>query len=269
LHEGDLVANYPFDASRVEGMTQYSKSPDDSTFKHLAQVYANNHAHMSKNDHAPCDGTPSDNFARQGGITTGAKWYSVSGGMQDFNYLATNSFEITLELSCEKFPAAELLPTYWSDNQKALLEFIWQTHLGFKGVVRDAVTGKPIKNAIVWVRNVTASNMETPIKHPVTTGRLGDYFRPIIDGSYQVAIEAEGYEPTMRVVNITNKPNTEAQRIDFMLRPEFADEMQIPLEEQQMAGQPEEEYRLSPEQATQLAEMVEYARQHYNQPLYS
>jgi hypothetical protein len=73
----------------------------------------------------------------------------------------------------------------------------------------------------------------------------------------------------MRVVNITNKPNTEAQRIDFMLRPEFADEMQIPLEEQQMAGQPEEEYRLSPEQATQLAEMVEYARQHYNQPLYS
>jgi hypothetical protein len=53
LHEGDLVANYPFDASRVEGMSEYSKSPDDSTFKYLAQVYANNHAHMAKNDHAP------------------------------------------------------------------------------------------------------------------------------------------------------------------------------------------------------------------------
>lgn len=92
--------------------------------------------------------------------------------MQDFNYLATNSFEITLELSCEKFPAADLLPNYWSDNQKALLEFIWQTHLGFKGVVRDAVTGKPIKNAIVWVRNVTASNLDAPIRHPVTTGNL-------------------------------------------------------------------------------------------------
>ncbi|KAI6175688.1 putative effector protein [Aphelenchoides bicaudatus] len=269
LHEGDLVANYPFDASRVEGASEYAKSPDDSTFKHLAQVYANNHAHMSKNDHAPCDGTASDNFARQGGITNGAKWYSVSGGMQDFNYLATNSFEITLELSCEKFPAAELLPTYWSDNQNALLEFIWQTHLGFKGVVRDAVTGKPIKNAVVWVRNVTASNLETPIKHPVTTGRLGDYFRPIIDGSYQVAIEAEGYEPVMRIVNVTNKAYTEASRVDFMLRPENADELQIPLEEQQMGEQPEEEYRLTPEQTAQLAEMIEYARQHYNQPLYS
>jgi len=45
---------------------------------------------MAKNDHEPCDGTAQNNFARQGGITNGAKWYSVAGGMQDFNYLATN-----------------------------------------------------------------------------------------------------------------------------------------------------------------------------------
>jgi len=275
LHEGDLVANYPFDASRVEDLSEYSKSPDDSTFKHLAQVYADNHAHMAKNDHAPCDGTPSDNFARQGGVTNGAKWYSVSGGMQDFNYLATNSFEITLELSCEKFPPAALLPTYWADNRKALLEFIWQSHLGFKGVVRDAQTGKPIKNAVVWVRNVTASNIETPIKHPVTTSRVGDYFRPLIDGSYQIAVEAEGYEPAMRVVNITNKPYTEAQRVDFFLRP-IEDEQQVTNElAQQYAGvgqqdPPNEDYQLSPEQTAQLIELISYARQQNKiQPLYN
>ncbi|CAD5228507.1 unnamed protein product [Bursaphelenchus xylophilus] len=219
LHEGDLVANYPFDASVMEGMSDYSKSPDDVTFRHLAQTYASNHAHMAKNDHAPCDGTPSDNFARQGGITNGAKWYSVSGGMQDFNYLATNAFEITLELSCQKMPPAEELPNFWTDNKKALLEFMWMTHMGVKGVVVDQITGKPIPNAVIWIRNLTSTKNEAPIKHPVTTALSGDFFRPIIDGQYQLAVEAEGYQPEMRAVNVTNKAHGEAQIVNFQLKP--------------------------------------------------
>lgn len=125
IHEGDLVANYPFDLSR-DGQNKYTKAPDDITFRHLALSYAETHAHMAKPDHKSCDLSPDSEFSKHGGITNGARWYSVKGGMQDFNYLATNCFEITLELSCEKFPSASRLEQFWNDNKNALLEFMWQ-----------------------------------------------------------------------------------------------------------------------------------------------
>ena len=44
--------------------------------------------------------------------------------MQDYNYFHSNCFEITLELSCCKFPYASELEKYWNDNKQALLAFI-------------------------------------------------------------------------------------------------------------------------------------------------
>lgn len=123
LHGGALVANYPYDMSD-DGTTsgKYSASPDDRTFRYLASVYARNHKSMTNS--TPCqDG---DDFTKQGGITNGAAWYSISGSMQDFNYLASNDFEITLELGCDKYPPASKLQKEWNDNKEALLEFMWQ-----------------------------------------------------------------------------------------------------------------------------------------------
>ena len=51
----------------------YSATPDDALFKHLAQVYSNNHLTMHKNVAKNCG----DSFP--GGITNGAHWYDVPG----------------------------------------------------------------------------------------------------------------------------------------------------------------------------------------------
>lgn len=49
-----------------------------------------------------------------------------AGGMQDYNYLHANCFEITLELSCCKYPHASELSKEWELNKEPLLAYIEQ-----------------------------------------------------------------------------------------------------------------------------------------------
>lgn len=57
--------------------SQPSLTPDDDVFKHLSLTYANNHAKMSRG--VACkSATPQ--FEQ--GITNGAAWYPLTGGMQ-------------------------------------------------------------------------------------------------------------------------------------------------------------------------------------------
>lgn len=63
------------------------------------------------------------------GITNGAAWYVIDGGMQDWSYAYTSDMEVTIELGCRKYPAESDLKSYWDDNKGALLAYITQVGL--------------------------------------------------------------------------------------------------------------------------------------------
>ncbi|KAK4298554.1 hypothetical protein Pmani_029112 [Petrolisthes manimaculis] len=222
FHGGDLVANYPFDASRSGKPREYAHSPDDDTFRHLAEVYADNHPRMSDAKRPPC--TLGDHsFGPDGGVTNGAAWYSVRGGMQDFNYLSSNALEVTLEVGCDKYPPASTLKGEWADNKDALMEYMWQVHTGVKGVVRDSITGQSIPNTLLHTKNITRINdthvRDDHINHDVTSVHDGDYFRLLTPGEYEVTATSDGYLPLTHTVTVTNPQHTEATRRDFDLTP--------------------------------------------------
>lgn len=174
LHGGDLVANYPYDASCNGQMSgHYQKSPDDATFKFLTKAYSQSHSRMSQPGQA-CDA--GEKF--EDGITNGAHWYSVPGGMQDYNYLSSNCFEITLELGCDKFPTDEDLPKYWPENKAALLNYMNHVHCGVYGLVQDK-SGRPIKGAIILIKGNN---------HGITTTEIGEYWRLLPPGEYEIGV---------------------------------------------------------------------------------
>eukprot|EP00879_Flechtneria_rotunda_P009865 GHRR01010317.1.p1 GENE.GHRR01010317.1~~GHRR01010317.1.p1 ORF type:complete len:336 (+),score=116.49 GHRR01010317.1:2158-3165(+) len=121
LHEGAVVANYPFDgfidhSHQVNGSRH--PAPDDATFVYLAKLYAAKHKTMSKS------------VEFKDGIVNGAQWYPVYGGMQDWNYVAADCLSITLELSDNKWRPESDLQLLWQENIDALLALPLAAALG-------------------------------------------------------------------------------------------------------------------------------------------
>ena len=199
LHNGALVANYPYDNS-PNGSDVYTASPDDDLFRQVSLSYSNAHATMHLGQ--PCPGS-SETF--QNGITNGAAWYSINGGMQDYNYLNTNCFEVTIEQGCQKYPEAYKLEGIWNANKDALLAFLWQVHLGVKGFVTDE-NGVGIPNATIDVLDRA---------HSVTTAGSGDFWRLLVPGRYQVLVSASGYCSMLKSVQVLEGCVTQ---VNFTLR---------------------------------------------------
>jgi len=72
--------------------------------------------------------------------------------MEDFNYLFSNCFEITIELSCCKYPKADVLQKEWLNNQQSLLHYLEAVHMGIKGLITDKLSGRGVPKATVSVQ---------------------------------------------------------------------------------------------------------------------
>ncbi|XP_028809541.1 carboxypeptidase M isoform X1 [Denticeps clupeoides] len=191
LHGGAVVASYPYDNSNggSELQNDASVSPDNDVFVHLAKTYSISHARMFYGN--VCNDV---NFPL--GFTNGFYWYALAGGMQDYNYLWGWCLEITLELSCCKFPPESELRGLWEDNRAALLAYIKQVHLGVKGQVLDA-NGTPALNAEV---KVMGRNNLTPYR----TNMNGEYYRLLLPGKYTFRVSLAGHEPLTETLSIPN-----------------------------------------------------------------
>ncbi|KAL9950766.1 hypothetical protein ACROYT_G043323 [Oculina patagonica] len=214
LHSGALVALYPYDDS-PSGQSLYSATPDDDVFRRLAKTYSQAHPVMHlANPKWNCTDQKEEHFID--GITNGASWSSLSGGMQDYNYVHSNCFEITLELGCDRFPKSSDLEKYWLDNKKALIEFTQQVHYGVSGFVKTT-QGEPLTDATISVADR---------RHDVTTSKDGDYWRLLVPGSYEITARAKGFQPQTHLVEFHA---SEGKVVNFTLKPHQEDATKLSL----------------------------------------
>jgi len=189
FHDGAVVASYPYDDYR-DNQHKYGihRTPDHRFFKHLASTYATNHQTMM--NQSVCT-----RWWFEDGITNGADWYPLNGGMQDFNYLFSNDMEITLELSCCKFPRKYYLNREWERNKDSLVQYLQQVHRGIKGVVYDSSVSldterqiqsnssdATVAGAVIYVQELSG-----PLGKNVTTSSRGEFWRLLLPGQYRIS----------------------------------------------------------------------------------
>ncbi|XP_060076300.1 carboxypeptidase M-like [Ylistrum balloti] len=201
LHGGALVVNYPYDnyaGASLSLATKLVPSPDDDIFQHISKVFSYSHHRMYQGGF--CGETFTD------GITNGAMWYPMRGGMQDYNYVHAGCLEVTIEQSCCKYPQHTELPSFWTENKDAMINYLMIVNtMGVRGLVKKA-DGTPVKGAQLCIMG------REDIKF--TTTAQGEYWRILLPGNYTIMVKTTDLGETNQIFTV--QPNIPT-RLDIVL----------------------------------------------------
>lgn len=198
FHTGAVVVNYPFDSNET-GLFVDTPTGDDGLFREISLAYARENPDMWN----------SQDF--DNGITNGAAWYVIHGGLQDWSYVWHGTHEVTVEIWNDFKPEAPaVLDTIWANNRDAVMAYVETVYTGVTGTVRDETTGDPVAHVQVSL----ADNMEHTVRPEAATGI---YHRMLIPGTYSLVFWAPGYWPAI-VPDVEVTPNA-LTMLDVTLTP--------------------------------------------------
>ena len=186
LHTGAVVANYPWD-------TWSQLTADDSWWQHVCNEYA---------DTCQFYGTGNYFTNYNDGIINGYDWYEVDGGRQDYMNYYKHCREFTLELSNDKTPNPQELPSFWNATHPSFYNYMEQSLYGLRGIITDSVTGLPIK------ARVEIANHDVDSSHIYSSLPIGNYHRYIYQGNYSFTFSKSGYHSKTINASILNNNTT-------------------------------------------------------------